>query len=628
MKYRMLFFAVLFLTVQASAQTIQLIPQPAKVEMGTGSFKLSSTISIGHSQPEARAVAESLAVRLSAATGFRLKIQKTGAIQLTLLPSQNALLGDEGYILEVRKGGVKIQANRPAGLFYGTQTLLQLFPREIESRSAVKASWIAPAVKITDYPRFPWRGLMLDVSRHFFSKDDVKRAIDRMARYKYNIFHWHLTDDNGWRVEIKSLPKLTEIGACRVSRQGKFGSHEAPKPGEPATDCGFYTQDDIREIVRYAAERFITIVPEVDVPGHSMAAIASYPELSCTKDPATRVSPGHSFSEWYSDGKFKMLVDNTLNPSDEKVYEFMDKVFTEIAALFPGKYIHVGGDECYRGYWENDAGCKALMAKEGMKNSVELHGYFMRRMEQILKSKGKKLIGWDEIVEGGLAAEAAVMSWRGMKGGIEAARSGHSVVMTPAEYTYLDLPQGEDLVEPDILTWSRSPLRNCYRFEPVPEGVDSKYILGGQGNLWTEKIPTYRHAEYMTWPRGWALAETYWSPKEVRNWDSFLHRMEAHMERADVADSNYARSTYDAILQPKMEDGRLMISMTTEIPGLDIFYTLDETLPDRFTKQYVQPIEVPAGNRVTLKVITCRSGKPVGKLISISREELLRRTKR
>ena len=288
--------------------------------------------------------------------------------------------------------------------------------------------------KNTDYPRFGWRGLMLDVSRNFFSKEDVKQYIDQMARFKYNTFHWHLTDDNGWRIEIKSLPKLTEVGAWRVPRYGQFSERAKPNPGEKATVGGFYTQEDIKEIIQYAADRNITIVPEVDVPGHSMAAIAAYPELSCTKDPNTKVNPGSSFSEWYGDGKFKMLLDNTLNPSDEKVYEFLDKVFTEIAALFPNPYIHVGGDECYKGFWTEDPGCQALMKKMNMKKPEELQSYFMKRVETILKSKGKKLIGWDEILEGGLAPEATVMSWRGIKGGIEAAKLGHDVVMTPNNF--------------------------------------------------------------------------------------------------------------------------------------------------------------------------------------------------
>ena len=268
-------------------------------------------------------------------------------------------------------------------MFYGTQTLTQLLPQAVESQTATSANWTLPAVRITDYPRFGWRGIMLDVSRHFFPKEDVKRYIDQLARLKYNTFHWHLTDDNGWRIEIKSLPKLTEVGAWRVARSGHFGDRADPKPGEPVPYGGFYTQDDIKEIVAYARARNVTIVPEIDVPGHSMAALAAYPELSCTKA-AVSVNPGTPFSEWYGNGTFKMKVENTLNPSDEKVYAFLDKVFTEVAALFPNPYIHVGGDECYKGYWAQDTACQALMKKLNIRHVEDLQGYFMSRVEKIL----------------------------------------------------------------------------------------------------------------------------------------------------------------------------------------------------------------------------------------------------
>ena len=325
-----------------------------------------------------------------------------------------------------------ITANKPAGLFYGVQSLLQLLPKEVESKALAKVKWTVPGVKITDYPRFVWRGMMLDVSRNFFTKEEVKKYIDQISRFKYNTLHLHLTDDNGWRIEIKSLPKLTEVGAWRVHRAGHFGDREKPKPGEAATDGGFYTQADMKEIIKYAQDHFVTIIPEIDVPGHSMAAVASYPELSCTKNPDTKVDPGTPFSEWYGNGTFKMLVDNTLNPSDEKVYQFLDKVFTELAAIFPNPYIHVGGDECYKGYWQQDPGCQALMKKLKIRHLEELQGYFMNRVEEILKAKGKKLLGWDEILEGGISPEATVMSWRSLKGGIEASQMGHDVIMTPS----------------------------------------------------------------------------------------------------------------------------------------------------------------------------------------------------
>src|SRR5258708_24421388 len=310
---------------------------------------------------------------------------------------------------------------------------------------------------------------MLDVSRHFFPKEYVKEYIDQIARYKFNRFHWHLTDDNGWRIEIKSLPKLTEVGAWRVPRVGTFGRNEAPKPGEAATDGGFYTQEDIKEIVQYAKERFIEILPEVDVPGHSMAAIASYPELSVTKDPNIKVNPGSNFAKW-GNGTFEMFIDNTLNPIDEKVYQFLDKVFGEMAGLFPFEYVHMGGDECYKGYWERDAHVQDFMKKMNIKNGEELQAYFNKRVYKMLSDKNKKLIGWDEILEGGIAPGAAVMSWRGSKGGIEASRLKHTVVMSPAPMYYLDMGQGEPSVEPPLYNIAR--LQALYSFNILRQGID------------------------------------------------------------------------------------------------------------------------------------------------------------
>ena len=625
-----IFSLLLFLTVSiANAQNnpIHLIPQPVEFQHLSGYYSLTKSTTIGFDRPEGLAVANMLAQKLNTPTGFALKAQQgvKNAIQLNLNSTPNAKIGKEGYVLDVTPKGVVITANQPAGLFYGMQTLLQLLPKEIESKSPAKANWTVPAVKITDYPRFGWRGIMLDVSRHFFSKEDVKTYIDEIARLKYNTFHWHLTDDNGWRIEIKSLPKLTSVGAWRVARAGHFGERADPKSGEAATYGGFYSHDDIREVVRYAQERNVTIVPEIDVPGHSMAAIAAYPELSCTKNPNTYVNPGTAFADWYGNGTFKMHIENTLNPSDEKVYEFLDKVFTEVAELFPNPYIHVGGDECYKGYWKEDPGCQALMKKLNIRHVEDLQGYFMNRVEGILKAKGKKLLGWDEILEGGISPEATVMSWRGVKGGIEAAHLGHEVVMTPTTFAYLDYTQGEPTIDPPIYAHLRC--KKSYSFEPVPDGVDPKYILGGQGNLWTEQIPTLRYAQYMTYPRAWALSEVYWSPKEKKNWEDFFKRMETHFGRSDVADINYSRAVYDAIVKTTLKDGKIWLEMEGEAPGLDIFYSIDGTMPDDHSLKYYHSVELPEGP-ITLRVITWRDGKPIGHLITLNRAALEQRAER
>jgi hexosaminidase len=603
---------------------VNVIPQPVSVQVATGSFVLTPLTVISYDKPEGQAVAMMLVQKLNVPTGAKLKaVQgKNGAVQFNLNGTPDQKLGDEGYTLVSSSKGVVISANKPAGLFYGLQTLYQLLPKEIEGKSVTQVKLVVPAVSITDYPRFAWRGLMLDVSRNFFTKDEVKQYIDQMARFKLNTFHWHLTDDNGWRVEIKSLPKLTEVGAWRVPRYGHFGSRIPPKQGEAATEGGFYTQDDIREVVKYAQERNITIVPEVDVPGHSMAAIASYPELSCTKDPNIQVNPGSNFAIWPGDGTFTMLIDNTLNPSDENVYAFLDKVFTELATLFPNPYIHVGGDECYKGFWEKDSGCQMLMKKLNVTEVEKLQGYFMNRLEGILKTKGKKLIGWDEILEGGISPEATVMSWRGVKGGIEAAKMGHYVVMTPTTYAYIDYTQGDPSIDPPIYAYLR--MAKCYSFNPLPEGVDAKFILGGQGNLWTEQLPTLRSAFYMTYPRAWALAEDFWTPNETKNWDNFVQRVEYQFQRSDEAGLNYSKAIYDAIIKVSMKDGKMWAEMLPEISGLDIYYTIDGTMPDNFSPKYTQPVLIPEGP-VTLRVVSYRNGSPIGHMIILNPDQLKRR---
>ncbi|NID09155.1 beta-N-acetylhexosaminidase [Fibrivirga algicola] len=622
MRFLFLFACLLVASGAYAQQPVNLIPQPVSVQTQPGHFALTKATTITYSKPESATLAALVAQQLAGQTGLSLPSKAASAapanaIALVLTATPDARLGREGYRLTSSSRGVVITANASAGLFYGAQTLLQLVP---QTRTQLTLN--VPAVQIVDYPRFGWRGVMLDVSRSFFPKADVMRYIDQLAQLKINTFHWHLTDDNGWRIEIKSLPRLTSVGAWRVPRDGHFGERPNPKPGEAATYGGFYTQDEIREVVRYAQARNITIVPEIDVPGHSMAILAAYPELSCTKDTSARVNPGTQFSEWYGDGTFKMLVDNTLNPSDEAVYTFLDKVFGEVAALFPGQYIHAGGDECYHGYWAKDPGCQALMKKEGMQKVEELQGYFMKRVEKIINAKGKKFMGWDEILEGGVSPSATVMSWRGMKGGIEAAKNGHDVVMSPTTFAYLDYMQSDPTLEPRIYASLR--LKTCYNFEPVPDGIDSTRILGAQGNLWTEQIPTMSYAEYMSFPRVWALSEVFWTPRNRRDWAGFVPRLEAQMERAEQADISYSRAAYDPIVTVAMADNKLTAMLDTELPGTEIYYSIDDTMPGRFSPRYTQPLLIPEGN-VTLRVITYRNGKPAGRQLTLKRDELVKR---
>lgn len=613
--------------INSSAQSktgMHIIPEPVLTSVKSGQFLLSPNTKIVISDYRASDMADMLARMLNAPTGYSLKATHGNSaggentILLRLPTSPDATLGAEGYTLQVNQNQVVISANEPQGLFYGIQSLMQLLPPGISSHHVVQdTQWAVPAVDILDYPRFGWRGLMLDVSRHFFPKELIKQYIDEMVKYKFNVFHWHLTDDPGWRVEINGLPRLTEIGAWRGPATGSsagFG-FAARTPGEvEATRGGYYTQEDIREIVKYAQDRFVTIVPEIDVPGHSLALIISYRNLSCTQ------------LQYPIKGVFP---DNALCIANDSTWLILDKIFSQVAALFPGEYIHVGGDEAFKLFWQKCPKDQALMKKEGITSLHGLQSYFEKKLEKIILSKGKKMIGWDEISEGGLAPEAAVMSWRGMKGGIEAARQGHHVVMTPTQFAYLDYCQGDRLIEP--LPYNRHTLRlsTSYQFEPVPDSINPKYILGGQGNLWTQYTPNMRHAEYMTWPRGLALAEVLWSPKEKRDWAHFIQRMEQQFKYLDAAGVKYARSVYDPIINAVEDaDSSLKVTLATEIPGLELYYTFDGTDPDNFYPKYEgKPLDIPQGAG-QIRVITYRDGKPVGRQINCPLKELKRRAEK
>ena len=617
-----------YIFCQAMAGDIALIPQPVSVTKTAGSFTLPRQIVIqaDGNQADLKRIAQMLGDKLAVATGYITSVKGAGAnaaIQLSLNKTAVKQLGKEGYNLVVNTKGITITANQPAGIFYGMQTLLQLFPAAIESKKTLpNKTWTLPAVQIVDYPRFAWRGLMFDVSRHFFTKSEVKQFIDDMVRYKYNLFHFHLTDDEGWRIEIKSLPKLTEIGAWNVKKTGYFGTFTIPAADEPKDYGGFYTQEDIKEIVQYAKERYVDVLPEIDVPGHSLAAIAAYPDLSCSGAVDNHgVGSGESIKDW---NHHIALVDDNLCPSNENVYVFLDKVVTEIAQLFPFEYIHMGGDETFKTYWEKSDAVKALMQKEGLKTMEEVQAYFGRRVEKIVESKGKKFMGWEEILEGGgLAQSAVVMSWKGVEGGIEAAKTGHEAVMSPATFSYIDYMQGDAAIEPHI--YASLYLKKAYQFEPVPDGVDPKFIKGGQANLWTEQIYNMRHLQYMVWPRAFAIAESVWSPKEKKNWNNFVGRVEKHFERFDAAQMKYAPSMYDATVKVKKDNAdNLWVDMETEIDGLTVYYTFDNSFPDNFYPAYTSSVQVPK-DAFMLKLITYRDGKPIGRLITIPVTDLKKR---
>ena len=607
----------------ANAQTISIIPEPYQMTKGTGTYTLPKSIAI-NAPSSANAISDIMAGKLRTTTGRVVYFTKNKpSIDLQIINDAN--LGTEGYTLDINEKGIQLKANANAGLFFGWQTVMQLLPAAVYANSLqANTNWSLPYVSIIDKPRFGWRGMMLDVSRHFFSKEDVKTFIDDMARYKYNRFHWHLTDDQGWRIEIKSLPKLTSVGAWRAERKGKWMNITTPAIDEPKTYGGFYTQEDIKEVVAYAKARFIEVIPEVDIPGHSLAMNTAYPFLSTTPNYPFQVNAGDEFMDWEGlNGHVTAKIDNSLDPSNETVYEYLDKIFGEIAPLFPFEYIHMGGDENAKNNWEKSANVQALMKKEGLKNQNEVQSYFVRRVQKIINSKGKKMMGWDEILEGGLSGDATVMSWRGVKGGIEAAKQGHQVVMSPNDYNYIDFYQGELTAEGKVYRGLR--MKTTYSFEPVPAGVDPSLILGNQANQWSEQIFDMRYAQYMTWPRGLAVAETGWSPKEKKNWNSFTKKVESQFEKLDAANVRYARSMYDPIVTTQLNTkGELIGIMEGEVEGLDIYYTINDQMPDNYSEKYTGPFLIPE-DVLSLRVISYRDGKQIGKYLNIPIESLRKR---
>ena len=615
---------------QQNEKTISIIPEPVSMVQKNGDFVLPDVVTISSpSNKEMNFVNDFLVKKISTATGKDVKIDskaKNATIQLVLNKRVNSQIGDEGYVLTSTSNGVTINANKPAGLFYGVQTLIQLLPPQIESDKLQKdVVWSIPQVEIMDYPRVGWRGMMLDVSRHFFTVDEVKQFIDNMVKYKYNMFHWHLTDDEGWRIEIKSLPKLTEVGAWRVEKIGNFGTFSDPLPEEPKNYGGYYTYEQISEIVKYAGERFIQVMPEIDVPGHSLAAIASYPELSCTPGAENyNVHAGEPFMDWSQGAPPIAMVDNTLCPANEKVYEFMDKVISEVAQLFPFEYIHTGGDEAPHNFWQKSPQVQELMKKEGLKTIPQVQSYFGKRIEKIIQSKGKKMMGWDEIIEGGITPTTALMSWRGIKYGIEASKSGHYVVMSPSNYVYIDLMQGDKSTDP--LVYNTLRLNQSYKFDPIPEGADPNYILGGQANLWTEQIYNIRQAEYMTWPRGFAVAESLWSPKEKKNWNHFVEKTENHFERLNYSQTKYSPAMYDPIVSVKKDGEKYYVTLTPEIEELDIYTSFDNSTPDNFYPKYTKAQMIPKDASL-MRIVTYKGNKKVGRVMSITVEDLKKRAK-
>jgi hexosaminidase len=524
-------------TVLAQSEAPAIIPAPQKLELRQGSFILKPNVEILVA-PASLTTGQFLAEQLRKSTGYKVPVRAvrrtipvTDDILLTTRWLKNGL-DPESYQVLVESNLVVIRSPEDAGLFYGAQTFLQLLPPEIRSSQTVNnVEWRVPCVDIKDQPRFKWRGLMLDVSRHFFGKSEIEQLLDALAAYKINTFHWHLTDDQGWRIEIKKYPRLTQVGAWRKGINFGLDPKASKAYGPDGRYGGFYTQADIREVVAYAQDRHITIVPEIEMPGHSTAALAAYPELSCTGGPFTTDTNGGIFEGIYCVG----------NPASGK---FMEDVLSEVLPLFPGKYIHVGGDEVVTHNWAKCPKCQALMKKEGFKKEIELESYFIRQMEKFINAHGHSLIGWSEIREGGLAQNAAIMDWIG--GAVEAASAGHDVVMTPTGYCYFDYYQSTNhSAEPGAIG-GYLPLKQVYSLEPIPTNLPPQFqshILGAQGNVWTEYMPSLSHVEYMAFPRLCALAEVAWSPAKPRDWDDFKRRLWIDSRRLDQLGISYRRES-------------------------------------------------------------------------------------
>ncbi|PWJ59582.1 hexosaminidase [Dyadobacter jejuensis] len=525
MKY-IIFTLLGVLTSLTMLAQVHIVPKPNQVLEAKGQYLLKRKVSISAPSEAAwQHVAKMLADQIGQATGKDVTLSTKGG-QISLAVSSDASLGSEGYRLMVTPKGVKIQAQTPQGAFYGVQSLLQLLPVEIFSpKMAGDVTWSIPYVTIKDVPRFAYRGLMLDVARHFMPIAFVKKYIDLIALHKQNQFHWHLTDDQGWRIEIKQYPNLTKVGAYRKeTMKGHYSDGEYD--GKPYG--GYYTQDEIKEVIQYAADRFVNVIPEIELPGHALAALASYPEL------------GNNPDQIYQVGTRWGVYDEVFMPR-EATFKFWENVLTEVIDLFPGKYIHIGGDECPKTQWKQSRFAQDLIKKEDLKDEHGLQSYVIKRIDQFITSKGRRMIGWDEILEGGLSPNATVMSWRGEKGGIEAAQQNHDVVMTPGNFVYLDHYQADSKTQP-VAIGGFTDLAESYSYDPTPEVLtadQAKHILGVQGNVWTEYMKTPAYVEYMVWPRATAISEVAWTEKKNKSFDDFKARWAIHQKRLDILGVNY-----------------------------------------------------------------------------------------
>ena len=604
-----IFSAVLILLVACSRteqapQVISIIPQPASVQAAEGVFKLDrkTTIYVESGDSSLVRTFAFLNERLLKAAGFSLPIivgdplQYGGEKGIFVL---NAGLKQEAYHLRISPDRVVVDYGDGAGAFYAVQTILQLLPVNIfasERQRGVK--WDLPCCDIEDAPRFPYRGMHLDCCLHFFSMDFLKKYIDIMALHKVNRFHWHLTEDQGWRLEIKKYPLLTEKGQWR--KETVIGSlYSGFYDGTPYG--GYYSQDEVRELVKYAAERYVTIIPEIELPGHALAAIACYPELSCGLEDHYETA-----TKW---GIFKQVY-----CPKEETFKFLEDVFDEVFELFPSELIHIGGDECPKASWKQCPHCQALIKKLGLKDEYELQSWFIQRMEKYINSKGRQIIGWDEILQGGLAPNAKVMSWLGEEGGIKSAQQHHEVVMAPYPKYYLDYWQADPDSEP-LAMGGPTLLRTMYDYNPVPDVLsqeERKYIIGVEGCVWTEYMPTPARVEYMAWPRMCAIAEAGWTT-QGKDWDGFTRRLETHLGRLDKLDVGYCKAFYDPFIElHKDTEYSKIATISVDAPDAEIHFTLDGSTPSEASPLYIGPFVINRQQTVTAGAF--RNDKLIGKI--------------
>lgn len=563
---------------------VAIIPKPIQLIQEPGAFKWNANtkIIVPADVENLDPVVTFLVQLIAPATGFKPVVAfEPVAENAVVFQINDTISSPEGYILEVSPQKITISSRQPEGAFYALQTLRQLLPPSIESREKVENErWLVPSVKIYDAPRYSYRGLHLDVSRHFFPVETILKYVDLIALQKINHLHWHLTDDQGWRIEIKKYPKLQEIAAYRdETLVGHY--NDQPHQFDGQKYGGYYTQDEIREIVAYAESRFITIVPEIEMPGHASAALAAYPELGCG------FGPYKTATKW---GVFE----DVFCPNDV-TFQFLEDVMTEVLELFPNSpYIHVGGDECPKTQWQKSAFCQNLIKKEGLKDEHGLQSYFIQRIEKFINSKGRNIIGWDEILEGGLAPNATVMSWRGTEGGIEAAKQGHDVIMTPTSHCYLDYYQSRSEDEP-LAIGGFLPLEKVYNYEPTPAELnetEAKHILGVQGNVWTEYIPSEEKLDYMVFPRATALAETGWIAQKHKNYDDFTQRLGNLMKRWDVLNVNYANHVFEVAPKITSAPEGVEVSFSSKYPDAEIHFTQDNQPPTTQNALFKDPLTI------------------------------------